>query len=118
MLLTISIDVGPDGPPGSNSQHHTKDLAGSAVQIHPPRVNCPAKRTDGQALSKKLKLKMSFHKKRGKCAEFAAHTAFSARLGEISCLFSLAVEFFTRFQGRSFQLMYLGCKALRLSIVV
>jgi hypothetical protein len=42
----------------------------------------------------------------GRCrkgAKFAAHTAFSAILGEISCLFSLALEFFTRFRGGSFQ---------------
>jgi len=42
----------------------------------------------------------------GRCrkgAKFAAHAAFSAILGEISCLFSLALEFFTRFRGGSFQ---------------
>jgi len=38
-----------------------------------------------------------------KGAKFAAHTAFWAILGEISCLFSLALEFFTRFRGGSFQ---------------
>jgi hypothetical protein len=44
-----------------------------------------------------------FQKKCRKGAKFAAHTAFSAILGEISCLFSLALEFFTRFRGGSFQ---------------
>ena len=44
-----------------------------------------------------------FQKKCRKSAKFAAHTAFSAILGEISCLFSLALEFFTRFRGGSFQ---------------
>src|SRR5260370_29648733 len=40
-----------------------------------------------------------FQKECRKGAEFAAHTAFSAILGEISCLFSLALEFFTRLRG-------------------
>jgi len=44
-----------------------------------------------------------FQEKCRKGAKFAAHTAFSAILGEISCLFSLALEFFTRFRGGSFQ---------------
>ena len=44
-----------------------------------------------------------FQKKCRKGAKFAAHTTFSAILGEISCLFSLALEFFTRFRGGSFQ---------------
>jgi hypothetical protein len=35
-------------------------------------------------------------------SRFTAHTAFSAVLGEISCLFSLALEFFTRFRGGRF----------------
>jgi len=42
-------------------------------------------------------------KKCRKGAKFAVHTAFSAIIGEISCLFSLALEFFTRFRGGSFQ---------------
>jgi hypothetical protein len=44
-----------------------------------------------------------FQKKCRKGAKFAAHTAFSAILGEVSCLFSLALVFFTRFRGGSFQ---------------
>src|SRR6266446_9358298 len=44
-----------------------------------------------------------FQEKCRKGAKFAAHTAFPAILGEISCLFSLALEFFTRFRGGSFQ---------------
>jgi hypothetical protein len=44
-----------------------------------------------------------FQEKCRKSAKFAAHTAFWAILGEISCLFSLALEFFTRFRGGSFQ---------------
>src|SRR6266542_2320926 len=49
------------------------------------------------------KIENDFQKKCRKGAKFAAHTAFSAILGEISCLFSLALEFFTRFLGGSFQ---------------
>jgi hypothetical protein len=44
-----------------------------------------------------------FQKKCRKGAKFAARTAFWAILGEISCLFSLALEFFTRFRGGSLQ---------------
>jgi hypothetical protein len=44
-----------------------------------------------------------FQKKCRKGAKFAAHAAFWAILSEISCLFSLALEFFTRFRGGSFQ---------------
>jgi hypothetical protein len=47
--------------------------------------------------------KNDIQKKCRKGAKFAARTAFSAILGEISCLFSLALEFFTRFRGGSFQ---------------
>ena len=54
-----------------------------------------------------------FQKKCRKGAKFAAHTAFSAILGEISCLFSLALEFFTRFRGGSFRpLTHLSGKQL------
>ncbi len=54
-----------------------------------------------------------FQKKCRKGAKFAAHTAFSAILGKISCLFSLALEFFTRFRGGSFQpLTHLSGKQL------
>jgi Kef-type K+ transport system membrane component KefB len=62
-----------------------------------------------------------FQKKCRKGAKFAAPTAFSAILGEISCLFSLALECFTRFRGGSFQpLTHLsGNEVLgRLSLVV
>jgi hypothetical protein len=44
-----------------------------------------------------------FQEKCRKGAKSAAHTVFSAILGEISCLFLLALEFFTRFRGGSFQ---------------
>jgi len=44
-----------------------------------------------------------FQKSAGGGAKFAAPTAFSAIVGEISSLFSLALEFFTRFRGGSFQ---------------
>ena len=40
-----------------------------------------------------------FQEKCRKGAKFAAHTALWAILGEISCLFSLALEFFTHFRG-------------------
>jgi hypothetical protein len=54
-----------------------------------------------------------FQKKCRKGAKFAARTAFSVILGEISCLFSLALEFFTRFRGGSFQpLTHLSGKQL------
>jgi hypothetical protein len=54
-----------------------------------------------------------FQKKCRKGAKFAAHTVFSVILGEISCLFSLALEFFTRFRGGSFQpLTHLSGKQL------
>ena len=50
-----------------------------------------------------VKIESDFQQKCRKGAKFAAHTAFWAILGEISCLFSLALEFFTRFRGGSFQ---------------
>jgi hypothetical protein len=50
-----------------------------------------------------VEIENDFQKKCRKGAKFAAHTAFSAILGEISSLFSLALEFFTRFRGGSFQ---------------
>ena len=50
-----------------------------------------------------VEIESDFQQKCRKGAKFAAHTAFSAILGEISCLFSLALEFFTRFRGGSFQ---------------
>jgi len=49
----------------------------------------------------KAEIENDFQKKCRKGAKFAAHTVFSAILGEISCLFSLALEFFTRFRGGS-----------------
>jgi hypothetical protein len=49
------------------------------------------------------KIENDFQKKCRKGAKFAAHTAFPAILGEISCSFSLVLEFFTRFRGGSFQ---------------
>jgi len=55
-----------------------------------------------QAVANKQKLKMIFKKSAGG-AKFAAHTAFSAIVGEISSSFLLALEFFTRFRGGSFQ---------------
>ena len=60
-----------------------------------------------------VKIESDFQKKCRKGAKFAAHTAFWAILGEISCLFSLALEFFTRFRGGSFQpLTHLSGKQL------
>jgi hypothetical protein len=55
-----------------------------------------------QTVAKKLKLKMIFKKSAGR-VQNSPHTAFSAIIGEVSCLFSLALEFSTRFRGRSFQ---------------
>jgi len=52
---------------------------------------------------REAEIENDFQEKCRKGAKFAAHTAFSAKLGEISCLFSLALEFLTRFRGGSFQ---------------
>ena len=52
---------------------------------------------------REAEIEHDFQEKCRKGAKFAAHTAFSAMLGEISCLFSLALESFTRFRGGSFQ---------------
>src|ERR1019366_7438056 len=61
----------------------------------------------------KAEIENDFQKKCRKGAKFAAHTALSAILGEISCLFSLALEFFTRFRGGSFHpLTHLSGKQL------
>jgi hypothetical protein len=38
-----------------------------------------------------------------KGAKFAEYTAFSSIIANVSCLFSLALEFSTRFRGGSFQ---------------
>jgi hypothetical protein len=43
-----------------------------------------------------------FQKGCRKGAEFAAYIAFSAIIGELSCLFSLALEFLTRFRQRPY----------------
>jgi hypothetical protein len=48
-------------------------------------------------------IESDFQEKCRKGAKLAARTAFWAILGEISCLFLLALEFFTRFRGGSFQ---------------
>jgi hypothetical protein len=57
----------------------------------------------GSVACEEAELENSFQEKCRKGAKFAAHTVFSAILGEISCLFLLALEFFTRFRGGSFQ---------------
>jgi hypothetical protein len=71
--------------------------------------------SDEQGTREETEIENDFQKKCRKGAKFAAHTAFSAILGEISCLFSLALEVFTRFRGGSFQpLTHLsGTTALR-----
>jgi hypothetical protein len=61
----------------------------------------------------KAEIENGFHEECRKGAKFAARAAFWAILGEISCLFSLALEFFTRFRGGSFQpLTHLSGKQL------
>jgi hypothetical protein len=52
-----------------------------------------------QAVCEEAEIENDFQKKCRKGTKFAAYTAFSAILGEISCLFWLALEFFTRFRG-------------------
>jgi hypothetical protein len=54
-------------------------------------------------MCEEAEIENDFQKKCRKGAKFAAHTVFSAILGEISCLFLLALEVFTRFRGGSFQ---------------
>jgi hypothetical protein len=49
---------------------------------------------------RRAQIENDFQKKCRKGAKFAAHTAFSARLGEISCLFWLALEFSTPLSRR------------------
>jgi len=56
-----------------------------------------------QAVAREDEVENDFQEKCTKGAKFAAQAAFSAILGEISCLFSLVLEFFTRFRGGSFQ---------------
>jgi hypothetical protein len=56
-----------------------------------------------KSVTTNLNFESDFQERCRKGAKFAAHTAFWAILGEISCLFSLALEFFTRFRGGSFQ---------------
>src|SRR5260370_16159897 len=56
-----------------------------------------------EAACDEAEIENDFQEKCKKGAKFAAHTVFSAILGEISCLFSLALEFSTRFRGGSFQ---------------
>jgi len=55
-----------------------------------------------RGLAKKLKLKMILKKVQEGC-KIRGTYGISAILGEISCLFSLALEVFTRFRGGSFQ---------------
>ena len=50
----------------------------------------------------KAEIENDFQKKCRKGAKFAAHTAFSAILGEISCLFSLALDFSPAFEADRF----------------
>jgi len=79
----------------------------SQTRIHPQTIgrNANRQRSQKEELSscEEVDIENDFQKKCRKGAKFAAHTAFSAILGEISCLFSLALEFFTRFRGGSFQ---------------
>src|SRR5260370_9873457 len=58
---------------------------------------------ESEATCDEAEIENDFQEKCRKGAKFAAHTVFSPILGEISCLFSLALEFFTRFRGGSFQ---------------
>src|SRR5258708_35164762 len=74
--------------------------------------------SDEQGTCEETEIENDFQKKCRKGAKFAAHTAFSVILGEISCLFSLALEFFTRFRGGSFQpLTHLSGNSCQLSAV-
>jgi hypothetical protein len=65
-----------------------------------------------------MEIENDFQEKCRKGAKVAAQTAFWAILDEISCLFSLALEFFTRFRGGSFQpLTHLSGKQLPVASV-
>jgi hypothetical protein len=79
----------------------------SQTRIHPQTSGSDANRQRSQTEElnscEEADIENDFQKKCRKGAKFAAHAAFSAILGEISCLFSLALEFFTRFRGGSFQ---------------
>jgi hypothetical protein len=67
----------------------------------------------GTVSTAKLKFENDFQKGCRKGAKFAACTAFWAIIGDVSCLFSLALEFSTRFRGGSFQpLTHLSGKQL------
>jgi len=57
---------------------------------------------ESDSVANEAEIENDFQKKCRKGAKFAAHTAFSAILGEISCLLSLALEFSTRFRGGLF----------------
>ena len=57
-----------------------------------------ARSCDEAEIEDEVEIENDFQKKCRKGAKFAARTAFSAMLGEISCLFSLALEFFTAFR--------------------
>ena len=65
-------------------------------------ANRQRSQTEEPSRSEEAEIENDFQKKCRRGAKFAAHTAFSAILGEISCLFSLALEFFTRFRGGLF----------------
>ena len=79
----------------SLSKHkHPEPASQLDFQKSPVRIGLPREEAE---------IESDFQEKCRKGAKFAADTAFSAILGKISCLFSLALEFFTRFRGGSFQ---------------
>src|SRR5258708_15623662 len=81
-------------------------------------ANREGSQTEERSTFEETEIENDFQKECRKGAKFAAHTAFSVILGEISCLFSLALEFFTRFRGGSFQpLTHLSGNSCQLSAV-
>src|SRR5258708_34869910 len=81
-------------------------------------ANREGSQTEERSTFEETEIENDFQKECRKGAKFAAHTAFSVILGEISCLFSLALEFFTRFRGGSFQpLTHLSGNSCQLSAI-
>jgi hypothetical protein len=78
----------------------------SQTRIHPQTSGRDANRQRSQTgepcTFEETEIENDFQKQCRKGAKFAAHTAFSAILGEISCLFSLALECFTAFEADRF----------------
>jgi hypothetical protein len=106
-LFLDSVDGGTHNPKvgGSNPPllfNHPAKLTDCRL-VSGREANLERSQTEEPCTFEETEIENDFQKKCRKGAKFAAHTAFSAILGEISCLFSLALECFTRFRGGSLQ---------------